>query len=119
MTPDEARRRAGADAPLGEPIRQYRVAVAPDGTLLAGAGITERFKLMADHIDAIPLPIAVLGRISGMIPGRSHDPVGRAAPAWHAPGRADAMRASCGTRSASNGTTGPPTSSPCLIHVAP
>ncbi len=78
---------------IGEPIRQYRVAVAPDGTLLAGAGITERFKLMADHIDAIPLPIAVLGRITGMIPGDRMIRSIELHLAWHAPGRVDAMRA--------------------------
>lgn len=81
-----------APTAIGEAIRQYRVAVATDGTLLAGAGITERFKLMADHIDAIPLPIAVLGRLTGMIPG---DRIIRSIElhlAWHAPGRVDALR---------------------------
>jgi len=81
-----------APTPLGESIRQYRVAVARDGTIVGGAGVTERFKLMVDHIDRMPLPIAVLGRISGLLPA---DRIIRSAElhlVWHAPGRVDAAR---------------------------
>jgi predicted N-acetyltransferase YhbS len=77
---------------IGQTIRAYRVAVTPDGTLVAGAGITERFKLMVDHIDAMPLPLAVLGRATGLLPA---DRVIRSIEvylAWHAPGRIDALR---------------------------
>ncbi len=85
---------AAALAPtsLGEPIRQYRVAVARDGTLVAGAGITERFRIMVDHIDSMPVPLALLGRLSGLIP---KDRVIRSIElnlAWHAAGRVDALR---------------------------
>ena len=78
---------------LGEPIRQYRVAVGDDGTILAGAGVGERYKLMVDRIERIPLPLAVLGRITGILPAdrtlRSVDLF----LAWHRQGRADAARA--------------------------
>ena len=81
-----------ASTSLGEPIREYRVAVASDGSIVAGAGVGERFKLVTDHIDRIPLPLAVLGTIAGMIPpGRTIRSV-ELFLAWHAPGRADAAR---------------------------
>jgi predicted N-acetyltransferase YhbS len=78
---------------LGEPIRQYRVAVADDGTILGGAGVGERYKLMVDHVDRIPLPIALLGRLTGLLPA---DRVLRSVElflVWHRPGRADAAGA--------------------------
>jgi GNAT superfamily N-acetyltransferase len=86
---------AAALAPtrLGEPIRQYRVAAGADGTLLAGAGITERFKVMTDHIDSMPRPLALVGRVTGLLPP---DRIIRSIElnlAWHAPGRVDAARA--------------------------
>ena len=77
---------------LGEPIRAYRVAVASDGTLLAGAGITERFKLMTDHIDAMPRPLALLGRVTGFLPADRIIRSIEVGLAWHAPGRVDAAR---------------------------
>ena len=53
-----------APTSLGEPIRHYRVAVGADGTILAGAAITERFKLMADHIDNLPRPLELINRVA-------------------------------------------------------
>jgi predicted N-acetyltransferase YhbS len=85
--------RALAPTVLGEPIRAYRVAVTKGGTLIAGAGITERFKLMTDHIDAIPLPIAILGRITGFLPADRIIRSVEVGLAWHAPGRVDAAHA--------------------------
>ena len=85
--------RALAVTGLGEPIRAYRIAVAGDGSPIAGAEITERFKLMTDHLDSVPLPIAILGRITGLIPA---DRIIRSVEiglAWHVPGRVDAARA--------------------------
>lgn len=92
--PQTPARFAAALAPtdLGA-FRTYRVAVADDGTLVAGAGVTERFELMTDHIDSMPLPISILGRITGFLPS---DRVIRSVEvglAWHAPGRVDAARA--------------------------
>jgi predicted N-acetyltransferase YhbS len=86
---------AGALAPtgLGEAIRAYRVAVANDGNLVAGARVTERYKLMTDHIDAMPLPIAILGRLTGSIPSDRIIRSVEVSLAWHAPGRVDALRA--------------------------
>src|SRR5829696_3445898 len=78
---------------IGEPIRAYRVAVARDGTLLAGMGITERFKLMTDHINSVPLPIAILGRLTGLLPRDRLIRSIEVALAWHTPGRVDAARA--------------------------
>jgi GNAT superfamily N-acetyltransferase len=82
-----------APTALGEPIRAYRVAVAKDGTLIAGARITERFKLMTDHIDAMPLPIAILGRITGLLPADRMIRSVEVGLAWHEPARVDAARA--------------------------
>ena len=78
---------------LGESIRAYRVAVTSDGTVIAGAGVTERFKLMTDHIDSMPLPIAILGRVTGLIPADRMIRSVEVGLAWHAPGRVDALRA--------------------------
>ena len=66
--------------------------VAPDGSIVAGAGVGERFKLMTDHIDHIPLPLAVLGRVAGMIPPDRTIRSVELFLAWHAPGRVDAAR---------------------------
>ena len=85
---------AAALAPtrLGGPIRQYRVAVGSDGTLVAGASVTERFKLMTDHIDSMPLPLALVGRVTGLIPADRTIRSIEVGLAWHAPGRVDALR---------------------------
>jgi predicted N-acetyltransferase YhbS len=76
---------------LGEPIRQYRVAVARDGTIVAGAELVERFKIMVDHIEQMPWPIAMLGRLSGQLPAdriiRSVELGG----VWHADGQSAAV----------------------------
>ena len=81
-----------APTSLGEPIRAYRVAVAADGTLLAGAMVNERFKVMEDHLDQVPRPLELLSRVVPMIPP---DRVIRSIEVnlgWHAPGRIDAGR---------------------------
>ena len=47
---------------------------------------------MVDHIDALALPLALLGRLTGVIPA---DRLIRSIElhlAWHAPGRVDALR---------------------------
>jgi predicted N-acetyltransferase YhbS len=88
LTPD---RLADLLAPtsLGETIRQYRVAVAADGTLLAGAMVSERFKLMEDHLEHIPRPLELLSHVVPLFPP---DRIIRSIEvnlAWHAPGRVD------------------------------
>jgi GNAT superfamily N-acetyltransferase len=92
--PQTATRLAASLEPsaLGEPIRAYRVAVTDDGTIVAGAQVTERFKLMTDHLDHVPRPLELLARIVPLIPP---DRVIRTAEvhlAWYAPGRAAAGR---------------------------
>jgi GNAT superfamily N-acetyltransferase len=81
-----------APTTLGETIRQYRVAVATDGSIIAGTAVTERFKLMVDHLDHIPRPLELLARVVPMFPP---DRIIRSIEltlAWHAPGHSDAAR---------------------------
>ena len=78
--------------PLGEPIRQYRVAVDAGGAIVAGALVNERFKLMADHVQQVPRPLELLNKVARLFPP---DGVIRQIElflAWHAPGRTDAAR---------------------------
>ena len=81
-----------ASTSLGEAICRYRVAVADDGTIVAGAAVTERFKLMTDHVERIPRPLELIGRVVPIFPPdrviRSID----LSLAWHSPGRAAAGR---------------------------
>jgi predicted N-acetyltransferase YhbS len=95
LVPVMSRDRLGemlAPTALGMPIRQYRVAVAPDGTIVAGAGVGERFQVMVDRIDRIPLPLAIVGRVTGMLPADRTIRSIELFLAWHAPGRVDAAR---------------------------
>jgi hypothetical protein len=80
-----------APTSIGEPVRQYRVAVAGDGTLAAGAAVTERFKLMWDHIDRLPRPLELLGRVIPVFPPDRVIRTIELSLAWHAPGRAVAL----------------------------
>jgi predicted N-acetyltransferase YhbS len=79
------------DSELGA-FRQYRVAAARDGTIVAGAMVTERYKLMEDHLDRIPRPLELLGRIVPVFPpDRVIKSIEVGLP-WHAPSRVDALR---------------------------
>jgi hypothetical protein len=69
-----------APTTLGPSIRQYRVADAEDGTLIAGAMVGERFKLMVDQLG-----------VDGMAPSQVDRSI-EVNLAWHAPGRLDAGR---------------------------
>jgi hypothetical protein len=82
-----------ATTSLGEPIRQYRVAVGSDGTILAGSGVGERYKVMVDRIDRIPAPMALLGRLTGILPADRTLRSIELFLTWHRPGRADAATA--------------------------
>ena len=70
--------------------RGYRIVVAPGGRIVAGAAINERFVLMEDHLEHVPLPMRVIGRLTGLLPAdgiiRSLD----VSLGWHAPDRLDA-----------------------------
>lgn len=77
---------------IGDTIRQYRVAVATDGTIVAGAAVTERFKLMVDHIDHVPRPLALLARVVPMFPPDRMIRSIELSLAWHAPGHPSAAR---------------------------
>lgn len=81
-----------APTTLGESIRQYRVAVATDGTIVAGAAVTERFKLMVDHLDHIPRPLELLGRVVPIFPSDRMIRSIEVTLAWHAPGHNDGAR---------------------------
>jgi GNAT superfamily N-acetyltransferase len=82
-----------ATTPLGEPIRQYRVAVGAGGTVLAGALVTERFKLMADHVQQVPKPLELVNKVARLFPQDGVIRQVELALAWHAPNRSDAARA--------------------------
>lgn len=73
-------------------IRQYRVVADDDGAILAGAAVTERFKVMEDHIDRVPRPLELLGRILPVFPPDRIIRTLELSLVWHAPGRLDAGR---------------------------
>ena len=74
----------------GGRLRQYRVAVTRDGRVVAGACITQRFELMTDHLERIPPPMALLGKILPIIPpGGVIRPI-EVTLAWFIPGQAAA-----------------------------
>lgn len=81
-----------APTSLGGPIRHYRVAVADDGTIVAGAAVTERFKLMADHIDNLPRPLELINRVASILPPDHMIRSIELSLAWFAPGQAAAGR---------------------------
>ena len=81
-----------APTAIGEPIRRYRVVEAADGTVVAGASVTERFALMTEHIERIPLPLALLARILPLIPPDRVIRNAEVTLAWYAPGRREAGR---------------------------
>ena len=77
---------------LGIAHRQYRVAVRHDGTIVAGACVNERYRLMTDHLERIPRPLALVSRVAPLVP---RDGVIRSIElslAWHAPGEQAAGR---------------------------
>lgn len=81
-----------APTAIGAPIRRYRVVEAGDGTLLAGASVTERFALMTERIERVPKPLALLAKVLPVIPPDRVIRQAEVTLAWHAPGRPDAGR---------------------------
>jgi GNAT superfamily N-acetyltransferase len=77
---------------LGLSHRQYRVAVREDGTIVAGALVSERFKLLTDHLEHIPRPLALMSRVVPLIPSDGVIRSIELALAWHAPNDAAAGR---------------------------
>jgi GNAT superfamily N-acetyltransferase len=73
-------------------IRQYRMAMDDRGAIVAGAAVTERFKVMEDHIDKVPRPLELLGRILPVFPPDRIIRTLELSLVWHAPGRLDAGR---------------------------
>jgi GNAT superfamily N-acetyltransferase len=91
QTPDRLRAHLAPTA-IGVPIRRYRVVEAADGSLVAGACLTERFALMEEHLERVPWTLSILASLLRLLPP---DRVLRTADvslAWHAPGRLDAGR---------------------------
>jgi predicted N-acetyltransferase YhbS len=73
-------------------FRQYRVAVDGESEIVAGAAVTERFKIMEDHIERVPPPLALLSRVLPIVPPDRVLRTLELSLVWHAPGRADAGR---------------------------
>ena len=91
LTPDLLRRWLEPVDPGGR-VRRYRVAVTPDGSIVAGALVVQRFELMVDQIERLPTPLAILARILPIVP---RDGVIRTLEVmlpWHAPGQLEAGR---------------------------
>lgn len=82
-----------APSSIGLVLRQYRVAVAKDGALLAGAVVTQRYALMTDHVDHMPRPVALISRVAPVFPADRVIRMIELSQAWHAPGRVDAGHA--------------------------
>jgi GNAT superfamily N-acetyltransferase len=78
-------------APIGV-IRQYRVAVDGEARIVAGAAVTERFKMMEDHVERVPPPLALLSRVLPIVPPDRVLRTLELSLVWHAPGRVDAGR---------------------------
>ena len=83
---------AHGETALGFPIRQYRVAVRPDGTIVAGASVTERFRIMTDHIERVPVPLALLSKVFSILPPDRMIRSIELSLAWYARDRAAAGR---------------------------
>jgi predicted N-acetyltransferase YhbS len=79
---------AAALAPTdpGGRLRHYRVAVARDRAIVAGACVTQRFELMTDHLERIPPPMALLGKILPIVPPGGVIRTIEVTLAWFAPG---------------------------------
>jgi predicted N-acetyltransferase YhbS len=76
----------------GGRVRQYRVAVSPAGAILAGALVVQRFELMVDQIDHLPMPLAILSRIFPLVPPDGVIRTAEVMLAWHAPDQLEAGR---------------------------
>jgi predicted N-acetyltransferase YhbS len=73
-------------------FRHSRLVTTADGTLVAGAMVTERFQVMEDHFDRVPRPLELISRVLPVIPRDGVLRTVELSLAWYAPGRADAGR---------------------------
>jgi predicted N-acetyltransferase YhbS len=89
LTPDLLRRWLAPVDPGGR-VRQYRIAVTPDGSLLAGALVVQRFELMVDQIERLPTPLAILARILPLVPPDGIIRTLEVMLPWYAPGQLEA-----------------------------
>ena len=76
----------------GGPVRQYRVAVTPAGSIVAGAVVVQRFELMTDHIDRLPTPLALLNKVVHLVPEDGVIRTAEVSLPWYAPGQLQAGR---------------------------
>jgi GNAT superfamily N-acetyltransferase len=76
----------------GGRVRQYRVAVSPAGSILAGALVVQRFELMVDQIDRLPTPLAILSRFLPLVPPDGVIRTVEVMLPWFAPGQLEAGR---------------------------
>jgi GNAT superfamily N-acetyltransferase len=82
-----------APTALGVPFRRYRVALTPGRRVVGGAMVTERFTLMEDHLEHVPLPLRIVGRLTRMLPAGAVIRSVEVSLAWHASDRLDAAAA--------------------------
>ena len=76
----------------GGRFRRYHVAVAKDGSIVAGAFVTERFKLLTDRIERLPKTLALVAKVIPVLPPDGVIRTAEVSLAWHAPGRLEAGR---------------------------
>ena len=76
----------------GGRVRQYRVAVSPSGSVVAGAVVMQRFELMVDQIESLPTPLAILARVLPLLPADRMIRTLEVLLPWHAPGQQEAGR---------------------------
>jgi GNAT superfamily N-acetyltransferase len=91
LTVDSLKAMLAPMAPGGR-ARTYRVAASPDGSILAGAVVMQRYDLMVDHIDRLPAPLALMNKVLSLVPP---DGVIRSLEVglpWYAPGQLEAGR---------------------------
>jgi GNAT superfamily N-acetyltransferase len=91
QTPERLRALLAPMEPGGR-VREYRVAVGSDGSILAGALLTQRFKLMTDRIERLPAPLALLAKVIPILPPDGVIRTAEVSLAWHAPGHLEAGR---------------------------
>jgi GNAT superfamily N-acetyltransferase len=91
QTPERLRALLAPMDPGGR-VRQYRVALAPDGSIVAGVLVYQRFELMTDRIERLPPPLALLAKVVPILPPDGVIRTAEVSLAWHRPGQLEAGR---------------------------